>query len=235
MLIRPSGFQFHYNLLEKGKSIYHASSFILKPTAKASFAVISDLDDTVIDTGVASVLKWRLLMNSFMKHSHTRLPLEGVQEFYSLLQGGASVDKVNPIFYLSNSPWNLYDYLVSFLDKFGFPKGVLLLRDISFGMTHNKPIVEANKYQKVVHLMETYPTFPFILIGDAAELDPDIYLQIARKFPHRVLTIYIRAIKRSRKLRRIERLIESNSDVEMVLIQDCGEAIKHARLKGYIS
>jgi phosphatidate phosphatase APP1 len=227
-------FPISYNLFQNGNPIYHVSTSILKPSCDSTFAVISDLDDTVIHTGVTSLLKWRLLVNSFMKHSHTRLPLEGVQKFYNLLHKGAPGDSANPFFYLSNSPWNLYDYLVSFLDKFSFPKGVILLRDLSFGLPSKKSLIEGNKYRKMVHLMKTFPTLPFILIGDAAEVDADIYLQIARKFPNRVLTIYIRSVNRSGKLIRIKRLIEANTDIEMVLIHEGAKAIDHARARGYI-
>jgi phosphatidate phosphatase APP1 len=227
-------FPIYYDLFQNGKLIYHVSTSILKPSSDSTFVVISDLDDTVIHTGVTSLLKWRLLVNSFMKHSHTRLPLEGVQEFYNLLHKGVPGDSANPFFYLSNSPWNLYHYLVSFLDKFCFPKGVVLLRDLSFGLPSKKSLIEGNKYKKMVHLMKTFPTLPFILIGDAAEVDADIYLQIARKFPNQVLTIYIRSVNRSRKLIRIKRLIEANTDIEMVLIHEGVEAIEHARARGYI-
>lgn len=118
-----------------------------------------------------------------MKHSHNRMPLEGVQEFYNLLHKGSTGYGTNPVFYLSNSPWNLYDYLHAFLIKFNFPKGTLMLRDMGLKIRRKKSFMEGNKYLKIVHILETYPTIPFILIGNAAEIDTDIYLKIARTYP----------------------------------------------------
>jgi len=227
-------FTVRYQLIQENEPTFSVITSVQKPSTEAAFAVISDLDDTVLHTGVSSPLKWRLLVNSVIKQSHQRLPLEGMQEFYKLLHMGGSSATKNPFFYLSNSPWNLYDYLASFLREFGFPRGTILLRDFSLGQLSNQSIFEGNKYKKMVHLLETFPSLPFILVGDAAEADTDIYLHIARKFPNRILTIYIRSINRSKKVKRIKRLIEENTDIEIVLISDGLEAVEHARAKGLI-
>ena len=60
----------------------------------ATLGVISDLDDTVIQSGVTSLLE--MLRTVLLHNAHTRLPFEGVTHFYRALQGEA-----NPIFYVS--------------------------------------------------------------------------------------------------------------------------------------
>ena len=207
----------------------------MKPSNKIDYGIISDIDDTILHTGVNSFLKWRLVVNSMIKHHDSRLPLEGSQEFYKLLSRGVSGYNENPIFYLSNSPWNLYNYLTAFLLKFDFPKGVLMLRDIGLTVRKKKSFMEGNKYRKILHILETYPNVKFILIGDAAEIDTDIYLKIASSFPDRILTIYIRTVNKLSKVRRIERLIEQHTDIDVKLIKESSEAIEHAKAKGYIS
>ncbi|UOB17589.1 App1 family protein [Abyssalbus ytuae] len=223
-----------YELIEGNTVIYKITSPVMKPSPLADFGVISDLDDTVIETGVSSTFKWQLIVNSFMKHSHKRLPLEGVQEFYNLLHKGITGYNDNPFFYLSNSPWNIHDYLSAFLKKFNFPKGVLLLRDIGFNKIKSKHFTERNKYLKISHILTTYPNMKFILIGDAADLDPDIYIKIAQSFPQQVLSIYIRTVNNTKRTERAKKVIEENTHVKVILTEGSKKAIDHARTNGFI-
>ena len=85
----------------------------------ARFGVISDLDDTVVRSSATNVLKmaWIVVRNN----AHTRLPFEGVAAFYRALQVGPDSKSSNPVFYVSSSPWNIYDMLVDFLNVHGVP------------------------------------------------------------------------------------------------------------------
>ena len=53
---------------------------------------------------------------TFLNNARTRLPFAGVAEFYRSLQLGRNGKRNNPFFYVSSSPWNLYDLLKDFLD-----------------------------------------------------------------------------------------------------------------------
>ncbi len=223
-----------YKLVKDDEVLHEDNSEIMKPSEHSQYGIISDLDDTVLYTGVSSFFKWKLLVNSLFVHSNKRTPLPGAKEFYTLLCKGTSSTILNPFFYLSNSPWNLYDYLQDFLAHFEFPKGVLLLRDIEISFRRKRSFMEGDKYKKIIHVLETYPNLAFILIGDASEEDLDIYLHIAKNYPERVLAIYIRAVKRKSKMRRVEALIEEYTDIEVVIMTDGKRAIKHARTKGFI-
>jgi hypothetical protein len=76
-------------------------------SAGARPGVISDLDDTVVKSRATDLLKmvWIILVNN----ARTRLPFEGVADFYKALQVGTDGREFNPVFYVSSSPWNLYD------------------------------------------------------------------------------------------------------------------------------
>lgn len=93
------------------------------PPAKAKFGVISDLDDTVIQTNVLSVLQ--AAHNTFLHNAYTRLAFPGVAAFYQALQQGQD-GSMNPIFYVSNMPWNLYDLMNDFFDMRHIPRGPIL-------------------------------------------------------------------------------------------------------------
>lgn len=223
-----------YELLEGENILYSVKDSVMLPASKSAYGIISDLDDTVLNTGVSSFLKWRVLVNSLMKHSKKRLPLKGVQKFYQMLKGGADGTAENPFFYLSNSPWNLFDYLEAFLKHHQLPKGVLLLRDIGFEHRKKKSFLLKNKFQKIDHILRTYPKMKFILLGDAADIDPKIYLEIAYNFPEQIARIYIRAVNNRRKMKRAKFVIESQTDTEVILIQDTSEAILDAKSQGFI-
>ena len=66
-------------------------------------------------------------------NARTRLPFPGVAAFYRALRNGAGGDEKNPIYYVSSSPWNIYDVIAEFMDIQEIPRGPLLLRDWDIG------------------------------------------------------------------------------------------------------
>ncbi len=206
---------------------------ILIPDAQAKIGVISDLDDTVIQTDVTSTMK--MLYNTFFKNARTRRALQGVPAFYRALHKGVDDEQVNPLFYVSHSPWNLYDMLEDFMEINEIPYGPTFLRD--FSAKQGEAIVDykTHKYDSAVRIMRTYPSISFILVGDSAEKDVDIYREIARAFPGRVAAIYIRSVQHKRKDERVRKIAEREDNVEIVLVKDSLEAAKHAAQRGFIS
>ncbi|HEX4684583.1 MAG TPA: phosphatase domain-containing protein, partial [Gemmatimonadaceae bacterium] len=73
------------------------------PEETASFGVISDLDDTVIQSRVSNVIQ--AVRTIVLGNARTRLPFEGVAPFYRALERGGDGRRRNPIFYVSSSPW----------------------------------------------------------------------------------------------------------------------------------
>ncbi len=138
------------------------------PPVDARFGIISDLDDTVIQTDVLHLLN--LARNAFLRNAHTRLPFAGVAEFYTALQKGAQSTGYNPIFYVSNSPWNLYDLLVDFFGVRQIPLGAFFLIDLGLTRDHFIRVdpVE-HKLGAIDDLFSAYSNLPFILIGDSSE------------------------------------------------------------------
>ena len=79
----------------------------------------------------------------------------------------------NPVFYVSSSPWNIYDMLVDFLNVHGVPPGPLFLKDWSLSVLGKH---RDYKLGVIRRLLRTYEDLPFVLIGDSGEEDPEIYL-----------------------------------------------------------
>ncbi len=224
-----------YTIFENDKNFFSITYPVMKPSISAEFGVISDIDETIIHTGLDSFLRWKVIVNTFIKHNEKRVPIEGAQELCSKLYGGSTGYSENPFFYLSNSPWNLYDYLKAFLEKNNFPKGALLLRDIGLENKKKTSFLEGNKFVKIKHILEAYPLTKFILVGDAEDLDSEIYLEIAKQFPNRILTIYIRSTKNTKKVNKVVQLIKNTTYVDILLAESTKQILEHAKSKGYIA
>jgi len=209
---------------------------IMVPPGDAAFGIISDLDDTVIHTGITSLLLAAKL--TFLENAKTRKPLEGVAALYHALQRSDAKRPINPLFYISSSPWNLHDLLVDFLRLNEIPPGPLLLRDV--GLDRTKFIKESghgHKEAKALSLLDAYPDLPFVLIGDSGQEDPAIYASVAEQRLGRVRAIYIRDIDPETDSlldTAVHRAVERAAAVKvpMVLARDSLVIAEHASRSG---
>ena len=196
---------------------------VLVPSG-AGFGVISDLDDTVVRSSATNSLKmaWIVVRNN----AHTRLPFEGVGAFYEALQRGKDGDALNPIFYVSSSPWNIYDLLEDFLNVHGIPPGPLFLKDWSPTVLGKHQDYKLGVIRK---LLETYEDLPFVLIGDSGEEDPEIYLQTIREHPKRIRTVYIRDVTPGQRDDEVQAIASEarRLGTEMVTVPDTVAAAEH--------
>jgi phosphatidate phosphatase APP1 len=208
-----------------------ARGSVLVPSG-ARFGVISDLDDTVVRSSATDLLKMARIV--LLSNAHSRLPFEGVADFYRALQLGPSGEDFNPIFYVSSSPWNLYDVLEDFLDVHGVPGGPLFLKDWSPTTLRDH---DRHKLGAIRTLLATYPDLPFVLIGDSGERDPEIYRQIVQEYPGRVRAIYIRDVTARERDAAVHAIAGELNDigVEMLLTVDTVEAAEHAARRELIS
>ncbi|WP_033961204.1 App1 family protein [Psychroserpens jangbogonensis] len=206
---------------------------LLIPCPNADYGVISDIDDTIIHTGVVSTLKWKVLLNSIFKNAASRIPLEGAAEFYHKLHRGPTGTNANPIFYVSHSPWNLYRYLEFFLKQNTFPKGPILLRSFK-DIFRKKSGDQPQKHIEIINILKTYPKLTFILIGDSGEHDADIYIDVAKEFPAQVAAIYLRSVTHKKKMQRVISLFKDYKQIPVLLVDSSSQAIEHAKTHGFI-
>ncbi len=231
-------YQVSYKKEEIRKEINHNNKFsseMLIPSDQSEFGVISDIDDTILHTGVASFFKWRVIVNTVFKNFDKRKAIDGTVKFYKKLQLGKKNIAINPFFYVSNSPWNLYDYLSAFFKKNNFPKGPILLRDFRTPFDKTPKPLMPHKQSEILNLLKMYPNMKFILIGDSGEKDADIYTKIAIEFPGRILAIYLRNVNHRRKEKRIKKIIQSFDAAPILLVHNPEEAMMHAKAEGFIN
>ena len=181
----PDGSVLRYQLVDLPDGM-HPIEGRVQLVAERGLSVISDIDDTIKISKVTS--KRDLVRGLFFDEYHVA---PGMPEFYqNLANAGASFH------YVSASPWQLYPSLAPFLDKF-FPFGCLSQRHFYIGDKSFVKFFRSSleyKVKTVSRLLERYPHRQFILIGDSGERDPEVYLQIAKKYPHQVGVILIREV-----------------------------------------
>ncbi|MBD0258241.1 MAG: DUF2183 domain-containing protein, partial [Cytophagales bacterium] len=157
------------------------------------FGIISDVDDTILVSNATNFYKKIKLM--LFKNARSRLPFEGVASFYSALQKGRDGGAFNPVFYVSSSSWNLYDLLVDFCNYQGIPRGPFMLRGSRLDQfTFFASIHKEHKMAKIRQILTSFHDLRFILIGDSGQKDAEIYSQVVREFPGRILAVYIRDV-----------------------------------------
>jgi phosphatidate phosphatase APP1 len=188
----------------------------------AEYGVISDIDDTIIVTGVKNLGKraWAL----FMAEASARRPFEGVAALYDAFARGSTGEPLgqNPLFYVSSSPWNLYEHLDFFLEVHGIPKGPILLRD--WGLTEDGFAPgggHGHKRKKMKAVLDAFPELPFVLIGDSGQEDAEHYRSLVEEYGRRIRVVYIRTVPhpkgRARELQEIaERVRDAGSTLVVV-------------------
>lgn len=181
-------------------------SFVLTPGSVTALAVISDIDDTIVETGItggprALARNWRRVLAELPDE---RIAVPGADVFFGALGGGAVLAEPGgagtrhaathrPFFYVSSSPWNLFSYLVAFQQSRGLPLGPLLLRDWGLNRaTFGSASHGAHKRAALGALLGFYPDMRFALIGDDTQGDLPAYADTVRDHPGRIAAVFIR-------------------------------------------
>ncbi|MDX1664461.1 MAG: phosphatase domain-containing protein [Candidatus Promineifilaceae bacterium] len=223
--------------LPAGQEKVTAVGQVLVPPPDARYGVISDIDDTVIQSHVGQLL--RMARTVFLGNARTRLPFPGVAAFYRALADGTTGSGPNPLFFLSSSPWNLYDLLMEFFKLQEIPRAPTFLRN--WGVSKREILPTENRAHKlaVLHmLLGLYPDLPFILIGDSSQQDPEIYHEIVHEFPGRILAVYIRNVTSDlERPEEIQKLADEVLQAESTLILADNTVVmaEHAAQAGWIN
>lgn len=166
---------------------------VLRILPEARIGIISDIDDTILHSGITN---WKVAAQlTFLHNARTRKPLAGVAALYHALQRGVAGAGPNPLFYVSSSPWNLYDLLEDFMDLNGIPPGPIFLRDL--GTDTGKFIRtpgHGHKLERARALITRFPHLRWVLLGDSGQADAELYAEAALEFGDRIAAIYIRDV-----------------------------------------
>ena len=182
---------------------------VLAPGTATGLAIISDIDDTIIETGItgnfrAVMRNWRRIL---MEMPEERILVPGADMFYNALGGNKGLPEGQghagdhqyasrrPFFYVSSSPWNLFSYLVTYMKGRGLPLGPIMLRDWGLNReTFGSSSHGAHKRAAIEGIIATYPELKFALIGDDSQGDLTAFSDIAVSNPDRVRAVFIRKV-----------------------------------------
>ncbi len=157
----------------------------------AKFGVISDIDDTQMETGAYSLI--RNIWTSLTGNALTRKVYPDAVALMNQLHDGGR----NPVYYVSSSPWNLHSFLEQIFDRAGLPRGPMFLRD--FGISETQFITGTHgdhKGSAVDRIIAAHPDLNFILIGDTGQHDAQVYFDAIQRHPGRIDHIVLRAAGR---------------------------------------
>lgn len=165
---------------------------VLAPGTDNHWGIISDIDDTVIETGATNFVKnWRRVL---AERPQDRLAVPGASTLYKMIASD-HVSPVRPFFYVSSSPWNLYGFITEFMELNSIPHGPMFLKD--YGIDDNqfiRPSHGEHKLKAIETVLGFYPDFRFLLIGDNGQKDVEVYAQAVADFPDRVAAVFIRDV-----------------------------------------
>ena len=148
--------------------------------------VISDIDDTIKYTQVRD--RSAMIRSTFLEPFR---PVPGMAELYRKWQANLGAQ----IWYVSASPWQLFSPLSEFLGESGFPAGPVSLKNVQLtGKTLFDLFKDPDQFKKsaIEPIVERYPDRKFVLVGDSGERDPEIYGELARKYPNNIVSVLIR-------------------------------------------
>ena len=213
-----------------------ARGIVHVPDASADIAVVSDIDDTIINSGIArGVIS--TITTALLRDAASRVPLRGAPQLYRALARRQDSTAERPFFYLSTSPWNLASFLARFLEQHGFPSGPLLLTDWGPGNAGLFRVsTRSHKLTALRRLAQRLTHVRFVLLGDSTQEDVEIYTAFALEHPDRVAAVYVRhaGTPTASKQQRIDRCTDAlrAAGVPIVLTEDSAEMLRHAQQHG---
>ena len=156
--------------------------WILRP---GGALVISDLDDTVIDSQVHN--KLRLLGRTLFGDETTIRPVPGAIEAWRRAAAAGAT-----FFYLSGSPINLLDRFHRFFARAGLPLGVFSLKNLG-----DDPLFSQLSYKRdrAARLLERLPGVRVLWVGDSGEADPEVYRALQAQHRAQLCAALIREVR----------------------------------------
>lgn len=162
---------------------------VLVVDPKASFGLVSDIDDTVIRTFLPRPLI--AAYNTFVVREQARSPVPGMADLYRSL---LAAHPGSPTVYVSTGAFNTMPALQRFLQRNGFPAGPLLLTD--WGPTNSGWFRSGQEHKRAClrMLAADLPGIRWLLVGDDGQHDPSLYAEFAASHPDRVRAIALRQL-----------------------------------------
>ncbi len=186
----------------------------IQPKEDRTFGIVSDIDDTIQKTEVTD--KENMLNNILFKNAQTQKKIPGMAELFQALDKANDGKLDGDVTYVSGSPVNLSPRIEGFLQYNNFPEGTLELKNLGVE-PGSDPLTKQIEYKlgRIRKLFDTYPDKKFILFGDSGEKDPEVYRQLSKEYPGRIISVYINNVTNDDKTAsRYEGMLLTNNTSE---------------------
>jgi len=208
-----------------------APIFVADPAAR--FGIVSDVDDTILNTTLPRplVAAW----NSFVVDEHARTSTPGMPVLYDHL---VTAHPGAPVVYLSTGAWNVAPALSRFLERNLYPIGPLLLTD--WGPTTDRWFRSGkeHKMRELGRLAREFPEIKWVLFGDDGQHDEQLYHEFASAHPQSVAAVVIRQLSVGQAVlaggRSKARVHQGESGVPWVYGPDGSTLLHELRLLGVL-
>ncbi|EMG46151.1 APP1 Phosphatidate phosphatase APP1 [Candida maltosa Xu316] len=184
---KPSVIQAASSIMD---TVFAFQDIIIYPNS--GVGVISDIDDTIKLTGVIGdkmVLLRNLLTNEVSSWS-----IPEVTTWYGDIYRNNNVN----FFYVSNSPWQLYNSITKYFQYADLPPGSVHLKRYNGNIISSLLEPSSSRKRKTLYkILEDFPNKKFVCVGDSGEFDLEAYVDIARTFKNQILSINIRYVEDS--------------------------------------
>jgi len=175
----------HYKAIDSYRN-FTGRVHIINPTG---VSIISDIDDTVKITNYLD--KKDFYKNTFIRDFQA---VPGMKDVF--LKCSSQYENC-AFHFVSASPYQLFEDLSSFFEAEGFPLATYHLKRIR---VKDKTLLQLfadpfeYKIGQIERIMQKYPQRKFILIGDSGEKDPEVYIEMCRRYPEQIEKIWIRNV-----------------------------------------
>jgi len=224
--------------IEDGESA-SGTGRVVKPSLKTPFLVISDIDDTILLTGLTEGVT--MVTRTVLREADKRRAIPGMSSLYRGLARGVAnrADNRMPeptFFYVSTGSWSFYPLLQQFVGMRAFPQGPMFLTDWGPTERYVRRSGAEHKRTAIRRLFEAYPKMQFVLIGDSGQRDGLTYEEMAREFPGRVRLIIIRQVgedddERNSQLRDHSETLRAEG-IPLYLVRDASAAAELSHAEG---
>jgi phosphatidate phosphatase APP1 len=156
--------------------------------------VVSDIDDTVLQTGVTNKLK--MFKRVLFSNAHDLKTYDHAAALYRTWSKHG-----HPIVFVSGSPVNLYTRLKQFLALRGFPTSVLLLKNLGLEKGADALTDQIGyKQRRIREVLELLPGYKLLCVGDTGEKDPEIYAKVRAANRALVTEVMIHRVTQEEKI-----------------------------------
>ena len=221
----------------EGSPVAHTTGRVMVPDPEGGIAVVSDIDDTILKTGLTQ--RWTALGRTLLRDVEDRKPVPGMSALYAGLARGVDRTRPAPFYYVSTGSWNFYDYLVAFMNLHRFPRGPLFLTD--WGPQADRLVRDGREHKRstIRALITANPTYDFVLIGDVGQGDPETYEVMAREFPDRIRAVFLVYVgshlaERSEEVATRAAQLREEEGIPMYYVDDAAEAVTAAWQLGLV-